>query len=92
MKNGIEIRWHGRGGQGNDALAKAHVQEHRRNGMLQDEVRGVGLVFMRTVFHRVSLQSALDCQCGTPKSPGLPTAVSALSAKAGAPCRVLSAQ
>ncbi len=39
------------GGKRNDAFAKTHVEEHNRDGMLQDEVRGIGLVVMRLVFH-----------------------------------------
>ena len=39
------------GGKRDDAFAKPHVEEHRRDGMLQDEVRGIRLVVMRLVFH-----------------------------------------
>ena len=39
------------GGKCDDAFAEAHVEEYSRNGMLQDEVRGISLVVMRLVFH-----------------------------------------
>ena len=39
------------GGKRDDALTKTHVEEHSRDGMLQDEIRGISLVVMRTVFH-----------------------------------------
>lgn len=39
------------GGKRDDAFAEAHVEEHSRDGMLQDEVRGIRLVVMRLVFH-----------------------------------------
>ena len=39
------------GGKRDDAFAEPHVEEHSRDGMLQDEVRGIRLVVMRLVFH-----------------------------------------
>ena len=38
-------------GKRDDAFAKTHVEEHSRDGMLQDEVRGIRLIVMRLVFH-----------------------------------------
>ena len=39
------------GGKRDDAFAETHVEEHSRDGMLQDEVRGIRLIVMRLVFH-----------------------------------------
>ena len=39
------------GGQRDDALAKAHIQQYSGNRVRQDEIGGVGLIVMRTVFH-----------------------------------------
>ena len=39
------------GGKHDDAFAETHVEKHRRDGMLQNEVRGIRLVVMRLVFH-----------------------------------------
>lgn len=39
------------GGKRDDAFAEAHVEEYSGDWMLQDEVRGIRLVVMRTVFH-----------------------------------------
>ena len=39
------------GGKRDDAFAETHVEEHSRDGMLQNEVRGIRLVVMRLVFH-----------------------------------------
>ena len=38
------------GGKRDDALTKTHVEEYSGDWMLQDEVRGINLVVMRTVF------------------------------------------
>ena len=39
------------GGQCDDAFAKAHIQQYSGDRVRQDEIGGVGLVVMRTVFH-----------------------------------------
>ena len=67
-------------GEGDDALAKAHIEEHRCYGMCQNEVGGIRLVFIRTVFHRASLQSAPRRPGSTPKSRVIPTDSFALPA------------
>ena len=49
--------------QCDDAFSKPHVQEYSRFGMPDNEIGGIGLIVMRTVFHRVSLRS-VKCHPG----------------------------
>lgn len=39
------------GGEGDDALAEAHIKQDSGDGMRQDEVGGKGLIIMGTVSH-----------------------------------------
>ena len=49
--------------QRDDAFSKPHVQEYSGFGMPDNEIGGIGLIVMRTVFHRVSLRS-VKCHPG----------------------------
>ena len=54
------------GSEGDACFAKTHIKQHCGEGMRLDVVDGIFLVFMRFVFHPLSLQSAPGHQGHTP--------------------------
>ena len=54
------------GSEGDARFAKTHIKQYRGEGMRLDVVDGIFLIFMRCVFHPVSLRSALGHQGHTP--------------------------
>ena len=50
------------GGQGDDALAEAHLEQYGGDGVFDDEVRGVFLVVMWLIKHPAPLQSVPGCR------------------------------